>query len=202
MHPFRLASCLLILIGSGQLASAQDKPASEPPAFVTRGIPGDGHKAMEPLAGDFEVRMILYGALGTPDKPFTATLKTHREWVGDGRFLHDITSGDIPGGRYWRMGTLGYSVMDKRFEWVTQDAINASMMIYIGKSGAGAHFPASLTGYFTDQGVLGEKFAGKRIAQRSEISIQDQDHHRIDIYFTPPGEKERLFDRKEYTRVK
>jgi hypothetical protein len=157
---------------------------------------------MEPLAGHFEVKLSLYGAMGTPDKPFTATLQTQREWVGDGRFLRDITSGPIPGGQYWRMGMLGYSTMDKRFEWVTQDAMNANMMIYLGKSGAGPQFPASLTGQFTDQGVLGEKFAGKHIAQRSEIVIEDDDHHRIDIYFTPPGETERLFDRKEYTRIK
>jgi Protein of unknown function (DUF1579) len=194
-----IACC--VALAASQPAAAQDKPDAAPPPFVTRGMPGDGHKAMEPLAGDFEVKMSLYGALGTPDKPFTATLKAHREWVGDGRFLRDITSGDIPGGHYWRMGTLGYSTMDRRYEWVTQDALNANMMIYLGKTGSGPQFPASLSGAFTDQGVLGEKVAGKRVAQRTEIVIQDQDHHRIEIYFTPPRGKERLFDRKDYTRI-
>ena len=202
MNRLKLAICVLALTAFSPAVLAQGASNAAPPPFITRGMPGEGQKAMEPLAGDFATKMSLFGAMGTPEKPFVAALTTHREWVGDGRFLRDITSGDIPGGHYWRMGTLGYSTMDKRYEWVTQDAINTGMMIYLGKPGSGPHFPANLSGEFTDQGVLGEDFSGKRIAQRSEFVIQDQDHHRIDLYFTPPGEKERLFDRKEYTRIK
>jgi hypothetical protein len=94
------------------------------------------------------------------------------------------------------MGVLGYSTMDRRFEWVTQDNLNSGMMICRGAAGSGPNFPASLTGTFTDQGVLGEAVVGKEVGQRSEIVVQDRDHHRIDIYFTPPGGTEQLFDRK------
>jgi hypothetical protein len=171
--------------------------------FGARGMPNEGHKAMEALAGDWQVEMMLYAALGAPEKPFTAKLSTHREWVGDGRFLRDITSGDIgANGQYWRMGTLGYSTMDKRYEWVTQDRLNANMMIYLGKPNSRRGFPANLVGTFTDQGLLGEQYAGKPIGQRTEITVQDRDHHRIDMYFTPRGEPERLIDRKVYTRIK
>jgi hypothetical protein len=53
-----------------------------------------------------------------------------------------------------------------------------------------------------DQGVLGEKYVGKTIGQRTVLTVQDADRHTMEIYFTPPGERERLIDRKKYTRVK
>ncbi len=35
-----------------------------------------------------------------------------------GRFLYDVTEGTLADGPYWRMGVLGYSTMDERYEWV------------------------------------------------------------------------------------
>jgi hypothetical protein len=57
-----------------------------------------------------------------------------------------------------------------------------------------------MTGQFTDQSMLGDAYIGKRIAQRTVIKIESRDRHVIDMYFTPPGEKERLIDRSTYTR--
>lgn len=196
-----LTATLLSLLSAAPAVIAQGADQSPPP-FVVRGMPGAGHEAMVALAGDWSVSMELYAALGAPEEPFKANLTAHREWVADGRFLREILTGDMPdGGRYWRMGTLGYSNMDRRYEWVTQDALNSGMMIYLGASGSGPGFPASLTGTFTDQGVLGEAFVGRHIGQHTVISIDDADHHAIDIYFTPPGEQERLIDRKVYARI-
>ena len=176
--------------------------ADSPPPFVTRGLPAEGHKAMAPLAGVWKVSMTVYAAMGTPEKPVTSTdLVTRREWIAGGRFLRDVTEGTIGGAPYWRMGTLGYSNIDGRYEWVTQDALNANMMIYRGAAKAGPQFPASLSGTFTDQGILGERYAGKTIRQRTVIKIDGPDHHTIDLYFTPPGGTERLVDHKDYTRV-
>lgn len=173
-----------------------------PPPYAVRGMPGPGQLAMKVLAGDWRVRMTLYAAVGTPQKPVVSTdLVAHRELVADGRFLTDETKGTMAGQPYFRRGTLGYSNMDGRFEWVTQDALNANMMIYRGASRSGYRFPVSLSGTFTDQGLLGEATAGKTLRQRTVITILDPDHHRFDIYFTPPGGPERLVDRKEYSRI-
>jgi hypothetical protein len=182
------------------LSFAADRSA---PPFVTRGLPGPGHDALKPLAGDWTVTMELYVALGSAERPFKTTLTAHREWVADGRYLEETVKGDLPNGeRYWRRGTLGYSTMDKRYEWVTHDALNTGMMIYLGEPDTGPGLPINMTGAFTDQGILGESYAGRSIGQRTVIEVQDEDHHTIDIYFTPPGERERLIDRKFYARVK
>ena len=157
---------------------------------------------MKVLAGKWRVSVTLYMAMASPTRPVTSNeIVTTREWVGGGRFLFDTTTGTIGGYPFWRVGTLGYSNVDRRFEWVTQDGINANMMIYLGAPNSGPSFPTSMTGTFTDQGVLGEQYAGKTIGQRTEIIIVSPNEHIFDLYFTPPGEPERLADRNVYTRL-
>jgi hypothetical protein len=75
--------------------------------------------------------------------------------------------------------------MDRRFEWVTQDGLNANMMIYLRAWRSGPTFPASLSGTITDQGLLGEASAGKTIRQRTLIRIDSPDRHVMEIFFTP-----------------
>ena len=174
----------------------------EPPAWAQRGLPGPGHALLKRLAGTWRVENSIYIAVGTLDKPVVSSdLICRRELMADGRHLRDLTEGTIGGGRYWRMGLLGYSNMDERYEWVTVDGFNAGMMIYLGAPRTGSESAVSMSGIFTDQGVLGERTAGKPVAMRTVIRIEDNDRHTFELYLTPPGEPEILADRKVYTRV-
>lgn len=177
--------------------------AQSPPPFVTRGEPGAAHRALDPLVGDFAVEKTLYIAAGTPDRPVRASgLRTRREWIAGGRFLRDTTEGSVAGSPYFRVGTLGYSTMDRRYEWVTQDITNSNMMIYLGRPGSGTRQPIEVSGSFTDQGLLGEQNAGKPVRQRTLIRIDGPDRHTIELHFTPPDRPEFLADRSVYTRIK
>jgi hypothetical protein len=188
---------------AGDTSSAAPSSAQQAmPAWARRGLPGHGHAALQPLAGTWRVENSLYIAVGTRDNPAVSSdLICRREWVGEGRYLRDVIEGTMAGGRYWRLGLLGYSNMDDRYEWVTVDGFNAGMMIYLGAPRAGTESPIVMTGVFTDQGVLGEQAAGKLVAMRTVIRIESNDRHTFELYVTPPGEQERLADRKVYTRM-
>lgn len=108
--------------------------------------------------------------------------------------------GTIAGVAYWRLGLLGYSTMDERYEWVTIDAANANMMIYLGQQGSGPQMPINMNGTFTDQGVIGEEIVGKAVGQRTVIRIENDNRHIVELYFTPPGGEEFLADRSVYAR--
>jgi hypothetical protein len=208
LHSMVLAGAALTLAPPAS-AQKSDGSAASPtqqavPAWVQRGIPGPGHAALTPLVGSWSVELSVYGAMGrSPDLPplESKDIRTTRAWVADGQYLEDTTEGTVGGQPYWRRGWLGYSNLDRRYEWVTI-APRVPMMIYLGKPGSGAEMPIEVTGVFTDQGVVNEDTVGRPVAQRTVIRIDDDDRHVFELYFTPPGGKEQLALRSAYTRVK
>jgi hypothetical protein len=189
-----------------QPADKGSPPAQEaPPAWLTRGLPGPGHRTLEPLIGKWRVHMYIHGTFGRdPNAPPIESndLTCVREWVASGRYIEDTTKGTAAGGEYWRRGWLGYSNMDQRYEWVTIDAVNSTMMRYEGKQRSGVTMPINMAGVFTDQGVAGEAAVGKSVPMRTVIRIENEDRHVFELYFTPPGKKEVLATRAVYTRIK
>jgi Protein of unknown function (DUF1579) len=174
------------------------------PNWMRRGLPGMGHAALEPLVGTWRVDMKFYATFGrSPDEPpiIAEGFTCKRQWVADGRYLEDLTEGTAIGAPYWRKGWLGYSNMDERYEWVTIDAVNSDMMIYAGHAIPGSKEPISMSGVFTDQGVAGEQYAGKPVGMRTVITIENNDRHIFELYFTPPGNPEVLATRGIYTRT-
>lgn len=176
--------------------------SDETPPYVTRGMPGPGHEALKVLEGRWRTTISLFMASGKPDAPVTSSdIVTERTWLADGRFLQDVTTGTIGGAPYWRTGLLGYDNMLERFEWTTIDGVNAGTMFYQGEVKSGFAFPANVTGSFVDQGVLGEAYAGKTLGIRTEFIVKSPDEHVLDLYFTPPGEEERIADHNVYVRT-
>jgi hypothetical protein len=202
-----LAAALLLAAPSLAWSQARDVRSTateqqQMPAWALRGLPGPGHAALQSLVGTWRVENSIYIAIGRREKPAVSNdLICRREWIAGGRYLRDITEGTIAGWPYWRMGLLGHSNMDDRYEWVTVDAFNANMMIYRGGPEPGMATPISVSGVFTDQGVLGEHTAGKPVGMRTVIRIESNDRHSFELYLTAPGEQEILADRKIYTRV-
>ncbi|MGO1051371.1 DUF1579 family protein [Crossiella sp. CA198] len=185
------------------LASCAAAPASpEVPTLVRNGQPGPAHQRLQPLIGEWEVEMRTFIAGGTAEKPLVAKdVKGTRRWVEGtgGRHLQEELTGTFNGGPYYRLGWLAHANMAKQYEFVTIDALNAAMMSYHGASDNGSA-ELNMTGEFVDQGVLGDAYIGKTIRMRTVIRFETPDRQVIDLLFTPPGEPERLADRKTYTR--
>lgn len=190
------------LTSAGTTSAASAPAAPTMPAFASRGLPGPFHAAVRSLQGEWLVDKEIYIAIGSPQAPARSSgMISQRSWFAGGRHLHDVTQGALAGSSYYRLGILGFSNIDSCYEWVTFDALNANMMLY---RSARLDKPAprlELRGVFTDQGLLGEQFAGKEIPMRTLLDIQSDDRHAIELYFTPPGRAEQLIDRSIYTRM-
>jgi hypothetical protein len=173
--------------------------------MVRNGLPGAMHARLNDIVGTWRVEKSLFIAGGTPEAPLVSRdLVCRREWiVGTGkRYLQDVTEGTLGEGRpYYRMGVLGYSTMDRRYEWNTVDAMNSNMMFYAGRSDDPAAV-ISMAGEFTDQGVLGEESVGRNVGMRTVIRIESADRHVFELHLTPSGGAEILADRSVYTRVR
>jgi hypothetical protein len=209
---FVLTIILLLVVAQstlGQSRGVKHTPAvaiqQEMPKWIGRGIPGPGHAVLEPLIGSWRVEMSIHATFGrSPTEPpiMSNDLICRREWVAGGRYIEDLTEGTAVGNKYWRKGWLGYSNMDHRYEWVTIDAVNSTMMSYVGVKASGTKMPIIMSGVFTDQGVSGEASVGKTVAMRTVIKIETKDRHVLELYFTPPGKREVLATRMVYTRIK
>ncbi|MBW1598991.1 DUF1579 family protein [Streptomyces sp. JJ38] len=173
--------------------------------------PGPYHSRLEPLVGTWQA--VKYNwLLGDGDEPATSRdFTVDVRWIEGtgGRFLSEETRGTLAGMDYYRHGVLGFSNVDRRYEWTTFDSVTPTTMTYRGdpvdaegtaRRGHGARTVISIPGEFTDPGVLGPECAGKTIPMRTEITIRPNDRHVIDLYFTPPGQEERLVDRVVYLR--
>jgi Protein of unknown function (DUF1579) len=186
-------------------AQTPDAASKDMPAWMQRGLPGPGQARLEALIGTFKQHKMIYGTLGRdPNAPplISDDVKTTRQWVAGGRFIEDISEGTVQGQQYWRKGWLGYSRMDDRYEWVTIDAVNTTLMSYAGTPGTGSESPINMLGKFTDQGVAGEGTVGKEVGMRTVVNIEGPNSHSVELYFTPPDGKEILADRTVYTRLK
>jgi len=126
-------------------------------------------------------------------------LMARKCWIAGKRFIQDLTQGTLGGNPYFRVGMLGYSNMDRRYEWNTVDGINTNMMTYHGR--ATRTGPISMTGTYTDQGLLGEPAVRKPIPMRTVVEIVGPDRHVLKLYMTPPGAREMLASEQEYVRV-
>lgn len=185
------------------LAIATPATAEAPPPFVARAQPGEGQRVLAPLAGTWQVEKSLFVAVGTPDRPAVSKdMTTTREWIGDGRFLQDVTRGTLGGSPYFRTGLLGWDNMEKQYEWTTADNFTPTLMAYVGRAGSTPRQPIDMAGSFVDLGITGEENVGKSIPMRTVIRIESNDRHVFELWFTPPGRAEVLADRMVFTRVK
>ncbi|MFF8844956.1 DUF1579 family protein [Streptomyces sp. NPDC015127] len=164
--------------------------------------PGPAHMRLDPLVGTWKATKTNW-LLGEGGKPVVSTdMVVTVRWIKrtGGRFLSEETRGTLAGRPYFRLGVLGYSNIDKRYEWTTFDSVTPTTMTYRGMPETAPTSTISIPGEFTDPGVLGPEYVGRTIPMRTVISIRSDDRHTIDLYFTPPGQPERLVDRVVYER--
>jgi hypothetical protein len=195
------AAAILGLTGSAA-ASATAPPAPSPASSPSAGPldPGPFHHRLDQLVGTWKAvkeNYILSGD-GTPIVSRDITVRTR--WIAEtgGRFLQERTDGTLGGKKYFRLGVLGFSNIDRRYEWTTFDSVTPTAMTYRGPALSQVTSVLSIPGTFTDPGILGPEYVGRTIPMRTVITLGA--HPRFDLYFTPPGQQERLVDRVVYTR--
>ncbi|MEV0828842.1 DUF1579 family protein [Nonomuraea rubra] len=199
------AATILVLTGTPgasatATATAPVTRAQSAPADVLQ--PGPYHRRLDPLAGTWKATKYNY-LLGTDGKPVVSRdLVVRTRWIAKtgGRFLQEEAEGTLNGNPYYRLGILGFSTIDRRYEWTTFDSVTPTAMTYRGPALVKATHVLSLPGTFTDPGLLGPEYVGKTIPMRTVITMRADDRHTFDIYLTPPGESERLIDRVVYVR--
>lgn len=157
--------------------------------FAKMAEPTEAHRKLAPFAGTFRAEVRIW--MG-PGEPNVSTGKMVSSWDLGGRFLKQEYKGDpnegpfpdFEGRGYW-----GYNKSTERYEGFWIDNASTMMQNEVGgldESGRVWTMVGEVTG---PQG---------KATKRSVITLDDDDHHRMEMYFdSPDGESKGMEIRYE-----
>lgn len=149
-------------------------------ACAQMGATVEQHKSLEPFVGTFKAQVKLW--MG-PGDPHVSTGVMTNSFELDGRFLKQVYQGDDMEGpfpNFQGRGYWGYNTTDKQFEGFWIDS--ASTMIQTEKGSVDASGKV-----WTMVGEMTDPQSGGKMKKRSVITLTDNDHHKMEMYFSTPN---------------
>jgi len=154
----------------------------------------DAHKKLEPFVGTFKAQVKLW--MG-PGEPQVSTGAITNSLDLDGRFLKQVYRGDQTDGPFPSFegrGFLGYNTVDRKYEGFWIDNASTVMQIEAGdvdESGT----------VWTMHGEMTDPQSGRRMKKRSVITLKDNDHHSMAMFFAASDGTEMKGMEIHYERV-
>ncbi|MEA2570523.1 MAG: hypothetical protein QOI24_2524 [Acidobacteriota bacterium] len=194
--PVALFSCLLaaavVFADEPQKVepSAEEKVAME--AAMKAATPGDAHKKLNDMVGDFSTKATMWMAPGAP--PMTSTGKSHNTWALDGRWVEQRYSGMFMGQPFKGVGYTGYDNIKKMYVGTWMDTMSTSVMTSTGTRGD--------DGRYTFNSSMDDPVSGKTMPVKEVVTVTDKDHHMLEMWMPDPAGQMFKMMEISYTRVK
>ncbi len=159
-----------------------DSNSQSDDACAAMGAPVEAHSLLEPFVGTFRGEVKIW--MG-PGEPMASTGTMVSAFDLGGRFLRQTYKGHATEGPFPNFegrGFWGYNTIAKKFEGFWIDTASTLMQTESGDvDDAGK--------VWTMVGEIPNPQTGQNMKKRSVITLQDNDHHSIEMYFeTPDGE--------------
>lgn len=157
------------------MTDVQDTPCD----FEEMARTTEHHERLKPFAGTFRATVRMW--MG-PGEPMVSTGTMTNTMDLGGRFLrqeYKADPGDGPFPGFEGRGFWGYNKTDQRYEGLWIDTASTVMQIEHGQvdhSGRVWNMSSAMT----------DPATGKQTPKRSVITLQDEDHHRMEMYFQGP----------------
>jgi Protein of unknown function (DUF1579) len=197
-----------LLVGVGLLlagvAAAQEKPAAEkgkgapPPdqqaameAMKRAAMPGDAHRKLEPLVGNFDVKVKMWMDPSKPPEESTGT--SENKWVLGDRYVQMSYQGTFMGQPFSGIGYTGYDNTTKKYIGTWMDTASTAMMVSKG----------SMNGkVLKTTSSMADPLTGKMMTLTDTLTIADNDHHTMEMWGPGPDGKNAKMMEIAYTRKK
>jgi hypothetical protein len=187
--PVLALAIVLPILADDKKPAFDEKAAME--AMMKHAEPGEFHKKLEPLIGEWTFKAAFTMA---PDQPAMEMNGTGtRKWIMDGRFMQDDANGS--GMPFKGLGISGYDNALKKYVSVWVDSMTTSIGYSIGEVDSSGKV-------FTYHREEYNPMFGQRVKARDVIKVIDKDNHEMEFYTTPPGGKEMRSGTIKYTRKK
>ena len=144
--------------------------------------PTEQHKRFELFAGTFKAELKMW--MG-PGDPIVSTGVLTSTLVLGGRFLQQVFKGDPGAGSvpvFEGRGFWGFNKATNKYEGFWIDTASTEMQTEVGEVDTAGRV-WTMVGEITDP-------KGNTLKKRSVITLEDNDHHKMEMFFSAPDAKE------------
>ncbi len=189
------AFVVLVSVGAGTLiASAQDnaEPAKTEAMDKMKqemmqkwqeySTPGEGHKALEPLVGNWDYVVTWWETPASDPQKSSGT--SEHKWILGGRFVEETVRGTMMGQVFEGLGLIGYDNAKDTYNEIWMDNMGTGIMSGTGtydSTGKKIVFTGTLSCPMEDQ---------KEKPYRSVITMASPNQYTYEMYTTGPDNKE------------
>ena len=155
------------------------------------GAPGDAHKKLEPLIGEWTAEVQCWMDPGSP--PMVSKGAAKAEWVMKGRFVKEEFDGEMMGKPFQGMSLTGYDNQKKHYSTLWVDDTSTALFMSAGTADKGGRvitFESKM-----DCPVTGEK----DMPVKQVLHIVSPDKHVFEMHHTRQGKEAKVME-ITYTR--
>lgn len=149
---------------------------TKPQDCAAMGAVTEAHEAFKPFVGTFHAKVTMW--MG-PGDPFVSTGTMRNSLELGGRFLHQSYKGDPHEGPFPNFegrGYWGYNTIDHRYEGFWIDTACTWMSTEHGHADDSGKV-------WTMHGSMTNPETGQPMNKRSVITLKDDDHHEMEMFF-------------------
>lgn len=191
-----LAAALLLLCTTAyaQHDHGTKKPQMDPAmmeAMMKAGTPGEAHKKIDAFSGQWNGKVTFWTVPGAD--PMTMEGTAESRWILDGRYLEQRFKGTFMGAPFEGLGYTGYDNVKNRYWSTWIDNMSTGIMMSTGSADGAT---------WTFSGTMPDPMTGKEMPSDSKITVQDADHHVMEMW--GPGPDGKMYKNMEiaYSRRK
>ena len=168
---FAVGLALCLALGLSAPAGAQQGEKKLTPeqqaamdAWMKVATPGEGHKALEPMIGSWNVKTTMWEKPGAAPESGGGTAEN--SWVLGGRFVRQDFDGEFGGMKFQGLGYTGYDNFKKKYVGTWMDTMGTMMMNTIGTVDPSGKV-------FTATSTMDDVITGKPMTVREVTRIVD-----------------------------
>ncbi len=154
--------------------------SAEEKAWMEAGTPGKHHEVLNVLAGQWDAEFKIW--MDPDQEPMVSRGTVTREWILDGRFLHETVEATSDVGTFRGIGFLGYNNIDGQYEIAWMDTMSTAIVFE-----KATYDPEKKILKF--RGSHRDPLTGRVINSSSKVDLSDPYRHKYIGYVTGPDGK-------------
>ena len=177
-----LLCCMLSLPAMAQEGATppqmdQETMAAMEAAWEKAMTPGDIHKLLGQMAGEWTLESTLWMAPDAP--PVKSTGTAAKTMIMDGRFLQEDMQGNMMGNPFTGRGLTGYDNITETIKGTWIDSMSTNIAFITGSIDLENH-------RYTMNGEMVEPLSGDTLQHEMVTTIKDEDEHLFEYFLILP----------------